>query len=113
MKSYEQLELENIQLRGELEQLWKENQALTLQLAYHIPKASETSHDTWEVPVYVGYPNLLVHDELTYPEVSPGYRILFRKQYCDKGVFWRVQSFDSKPEAPIRFKVDADIGDKW
>jgi hypothetical protein len=105
MKTYEQLQLENSLLSKQVNRLWRENQELNERIQYTIPKTSDVTNSSWEVPLVVGYPSLKTDEYFAdYDPFGPKnyYRLHFRKEWSNEGCFWRLDSFASKPEKPVR-----------
>lgn len=101
MKSYEQLQSENDNLRRHLNQLYRENQELTKQVQYTIPKPFDVGYPAWEVPLVVGYPSLNAQEYFT--DGTPcgptnHYTLRFKRVWSNEGWFWRVEPFASLPE---------------
>lgn len=92
------LEEENFHLRKQIESLMKQLIESRERHTLLLPRPTDNDNHTYTVPFRVGAPSLLAAAATGAPQLMYHYRMIFEKEWCERGVFWRALPFSTEPE---------------
>lgn len=102
---YTELQHANELLRAELADVYRQLQAARERHSLVLPDVRTTTHRVWSVPlIYPPLSSRLVPSTLDErrEEMRSGCVLTFARDWCDRGVFWRVLPFTTSPQEPKR-----------